>query len=93
MNKVKKLIKIAFQSGKYQYIADYFEIDEQTIERYLEDNNAELENNGYEVLRANRLNRFKLAVNNADDSGINVGVKSRMYGIFDFRFLLNIGCF
>lgn len=74
-----------------QQISDFFEIDVRTIERYLEKYKSEIDENGYEVLRGKRLDQFKLDSKNQSDTDIDVGVKSRMYGIFDFRSFLNLG--
>ena len=41
-------------------IVEFFEVDERTIERYLENNIDEIGKNGYEVLRGNRLKTLKL---------------------------------
>jgi len=38
-----------------EQVADFFEITPRTIDNYLSRNEAELRNNGYEVLRGNRL--------------------------------------
>jgi len=72
-------------------IARFFEVDERTIERYIENNKSELEENGYDILRANRLKKFKLAMNKLFGSDIDVGTKISILGIFDFRAFLNIG--
>ncbi len=42
-------------------IAHFYDIDERTIERYLEKHESEFKDNGYEVLRGKRLNDFKQA--------------------------------
>ena len=77
--------------GKYyltkQMVADFFEGDVRTIERYLETNKEELERNGYFICRGKRLKEFKLQF--APD--INVGHKTVSLSLFDFRAFLNIG--
>ena len=42
-------------------IASFFEIDERTVERYLENHGKELKVNGYEVLTGKSLKDFRLA--------------------------------
>jgi hypothetical protein len=80
--------------GQYRFtlkqVADFFEIDERTVKRYLADFEKELKDNGYEVLRANQLNIFKLAVSEQLDSDINVTSKITQLGIFNFRAFLNL---
>src|SRR5690606_14831333 len=42
-------------------IAQFYDIDERTIERYLEQHDKEFKENGYEVLRGKKLTEFKKA--------------------------------
>tara|TARA_R110001592_G_scaffold43005_1_gene139493 strand:+ start:13315 stop:14439 length:1125 start_codon:yes stop_codon:yes gene_type:complete len=42
-------------------IAQFYDIDERTVERYLEQHEVEFKENGYEVLKGKRLNDFKQA--------------------------------
>ncbi|MFH1139380.1 MAG: hypothetical protein V1816_25130 [Pseudomonadota bacterium] len=70
--------------------AGFFEVDVRTIERYLEKYGDELTRNGYEVLRGNRLKKFKFAANEQFASDIDVGSKTTQLGVFDFRAFLNI---
>src|SRR5690606_15429652 len=42
-------------------IAQFYDIDERTINRYLEQHEAEFTGNGYEVLSGKRLREFKEA--------------------------------
>ncbi len=72
-------------------IASFFEIDERTIERYLELHEKELKVNGYEVLRGKQLKEFILALHESGVSDINVGHKIRNLGLFNFRAFLNLG--
>jgi len=61
--------EVAFQGilfeGSLRYtkrqIAQFYGIDERTIERYLEQHEDEFKENGYEVLRGKKLNDFKQA--------------------------------
>ena len=73
-----------------EQIADFFEVDTRTIERYLENNGDELGKNGYEVLRGNRLKLLKKAIDEQFVTDMNVGSKTTQLGIFDFRAFLNI---
>jgi hypothetical protein len=69
-----------------QMVADFFEIDERTIERYLERHTDELKHNGYVLIRGNRLKNIKLAFAHV----INVGSKTTQLGLFNFRSFLNL---
>lgn len=73
-----------------EQIVRFFEIDERTIERYLEKHLKELSNNGYEVLRGKELKLFKLWLKEHDVSDIDVGNKTPQFGIFNFRAFLNL---
>ena len=50
--------------GKYyltkQMVADFYQVDIRTIERYVENNKEELERNGYFLCKGKRLKDFKL---------------------------------
>ncbi len=72
-------------------IAAFFEVDERTIERYLEVYENELKVNGYEVLRGKRLKEFILACQKPGVGDINVAHKTRNLGVFNFRAFLNLG--
>ena len=72
-------------------IASFFEIDERTIERYLEIHEKELKVNGYEVLKGKRLREFKLLVKDIEVTDINVAQSTANLGIFNFRAFLNLG--
>lgn len=69
--------------------ANFFEVDMRTISRYLEQNNEELTENGYEVLRGKRLRSFIEASKNSGKD-INVPTKTTVLGVFDFRAFLNM---
>ena len=77
--------------GRYvltkQMVADYYEVDERTIERFLEANKEELEHNGYFLCKGNYLKEFKLRF----ASDIDVATKTTVLGLFDSRSFLNIG--
>jgi len=75
-----------------EQIAAFFEVYFRTIERYLEKYGDELELNGYDILRGNRLKSFKLTVKEQFDTDIDIGIKTQRLGIFYFRAFLNIRC-
>lgn len=74
-------------------VAGFFEIDERTVERYIESNKSEFKESGYEILTGDRLKDFKLACG----TDTNVGTideslkKTSVLGVFTFRAFLNIG--
>lgn len=72
-------------------IAAFFEVDERTIERYLEIYEKELKVNGYEVLRGKRLKEFILTSQKPGVGDMNVSHKTRNLGVFNFRAFLNLG--
>lgn len=72
-------------------IATFFEVDERTIERYLDSHDDELKVNGYDVLKGKRLKEFKLLVKEMQVSDINVAQSTAILGIFNFRAFLNLG--
>ncbi len=92
---------IPFESSlKYtkKLIADFYDIDLRTIERYIEQYEQELIDNGYEVLSGTRLKVFKEVYNQyskGKDSVTDIDVgdiaKAPKLGVFDFRTFLNIG--
>lgn len=87
-------LQTVFWQDKYyatkNMIAEYFEVDIRTIERYISEYEAELSTNGYEVLKGKRLNDFIEAYNQKFATDINVGRKIRSLTIFDFRAFLNM---
>lgn len=82
-----------------QQIAQFFEVDERTIERLLEQHADELTASGYEVFSGNRLRQLKIAYdsdinvahidNYADSIGLNS--KTSSIGVFTFKSFLNVG--
>ncbi|NLK81252.1 MAG: hypothetical protein GX277_03510 [Bacteroidales bacterium] len=72
-------------------IASFFEIDERTIERYLNVHEKELKVNGYEVLKGKQLKEFILAIQESGASDMYVAHKTRNLGLFNFRAFLNLG--
>ena len=73
--------------------ATYFNVDIRTIERYVNDNQDEIIDNGYEILKGKRLKEFIQCVSDQDVPDINVGnISNRtpQIAVFDFRSFLNI---
>ena len=74
-----------------EQVSAFFEVTPRTIDNYIEKFGDELRQNGYEVLRGNRLKTFKVSVR---EQGVNetdfVNIKVPQLGIFDFRAFLNI---
>jgi len=67
-------------------VAEFFEVDEKTIDRYISQFKEELSSNGYEVLIGARLRKLREVF----VRDINVPNKARRVGIFDFRAFLNM---
>jgi len=67
-------------------VAEILEIDERTIDRYIESNSGELSKNGYRVLRGKELKELKESFGN----DMNVVTKTTVLGVFSFRAILNI---
>lgn len=81
---------ISFDEGSYltkQMVADFYEIDERTLERYLEKYSDELKYNGYILIKGKKLKELKIQFAPV----INVGSKTTQLGLFNFRSFLNIG--
>jgi hypothetical protein len=73
------------------YVAEFFEVDIRTISRYIEQNNEELTQNGYEILKGKRLKDFLSVIEvSGFAKDINVPSKIRLLGVFDFRAFLNL---
>jgi hypothetical protein len=74
-----------------EQVAAFFEVTPRTIDNYLGRFEPELRQNGYEVLRGNRLKAFKVSVR---EQAVNetdfVNIKVPQLGIFDFRAFLNM---
>jgi len=67
-------------------VAQFFKIEERTVERYLEQYQEELKHNGYVLIRGKALKELKLQFAPV----INVGSKTTQLGLFNFRSLLNL---
>lgn len=72
-----------------EMVASFFEVDIRTISRYVEQYSEELSDNGYEVLRGQRLKSFIKTVNSFGKD-IHVPTKTTVLGVFDFRAFLNL---
>lgn len=68
-------------------VADFYEVEERTIERYIAQNEKELSHNGYVLSKGKTLKEIKLQFAHV----INVGSKTTQLGLFSFRAFLNIG--
>lgn len=71
-------------------VADFFEVDERTINNCLHANDDELSKNGYESIKGNRLTEFRMAVAKQDVQEANFPKKTPQLGVFNFRAFLNI---
>jgi len=88
----KKLnIEAMFFDDKYfltkQMVADFYEVDTSTIDRYLANYADELKFNGYFLCKGKALKDFKLQFGRL----INEATKTTVLGLFNFRAFLNIG--
>lgn len=72
-------------------VAEFFEVTPRTVDNYLGYHGEELERNGYEVLRGNRLNDMKLAIKKTFGDEMDFITKTTALGIFDFKAFLNLG--
>ena len=77
--------------GEYRFtkkmVADYYEVDVSTIDRYLTTCSDELKHNGYVLCRGKHLKDFKLQFAHL----INEASKTTQLGLFNFRAFLNVG--
>ncbi len=70
-----------------QQVANFYQIDTVTIERYLEKNEGELRHNGYLLYKGKQLKDLKLHFGHI----INIPSKTAQLGVFNFRAFLNLG--
>lgn len=70
-----------------QMVADFYEVDTSTIDRYLSSYGEELKHNGYVLCKGKSLKEFKLQFAHL----INEASKTTQLGLFNFRAFLNIG--
>jgi hypothetical protein len=84
-------IDAMFFDGQYcftkQMVADFYEVDTSTIDRYLANYVDELKFNGYFLCKGKTLKEFKLQFGLL----INEATKTTVLGLFNFRAFLNIG--
>ena len=71
-------------------VAGFFGVSPRSIDTCIRNNDEELTNNGYEVLRGNLLKEYELACKQALAHEINFTSKIRQLGVFNFRAVLNI---
>ena len=69
-----------------EQVATFFEVETRTIRRYLNKYSDELKNNGYEILKNNRLRDFK----NQFGLDNNINPKTPKLGVFNFKSFLNL---
>lgn len=70
-----------------QQVAEIFDIDERTIDRYISNHGEELSKNGYLVLQGYTLKKFKELIS---DNDMSVVIKTVRLGVFSFRAVLNL---
>ncbi|HUI32481.1 MAG TPA: hypothetical protein VLY84_02610 [Dysgonamonadaceae bacterium] len=79
-----------FFEGEYRFtkqmVADFFEIDTSTIDRYLAKYADELKHNGYILSKGNQLRDFKLEFAHLIDKASKI----TQLGLFNFRSFLNM---
>ena len=68
-------------------VAEFYEVDISTIDRYLTSNNDELKHNGYVLCKGKSLKEFKLQFAHL----ISEASKTTQLGLFNFKAFLNIG--
>ena len=73
-----------------EQVASFFEVTPRTIDNYIEKCGEELRQNGYDVLRGNRLKALKIILDSLPDNEMNFVTKTTVLGVFDFRAFLNI---
>lgn len=73
-----------------EQVAAFFEVTPRTIDNYIEKCGNELRQNGYEVLKGNRLKTFKLSLEGSAAHESGFVTKTTALGVFDFRSFLNL---
>lgn len=84
---------IRFEDKLYvtkEMVATFFDVTTRTIDNYLERFGEELRKNGFELLRGNRLNDFKLEMKKTFGHEADFVTKTTVLGVFDFRSFLNL---
>lgn len=93
VDKIQEQLNIAGMlfDGEYRFtkkmVADYYQVDTSTIDRYLLSNSDELKHNGYFLCKGKSLKEFKLEFGHL----INEVSKTTQLGLFNFRAFLNLG--
>lgn len=93
VDEIQKQLKIAGMlfHGEYwltkKMVADFYEVDISTIDRYLTSNSDELKHNGYVLCKGKSLKEFKLQFAHL----ISEASKTTQLGLFNFKAFLNIG--
>lgn len=76
--------------GEYRFtkkmVAEFFQVDTSTIDRYLSTHEAELKHNGYILSKGKHLKEIKLQFGHL----INEATKTTLLGLFNFRSFLNL---
>jgi len=96
VEKATRIKGISFESKTVvlkEQVSTFFEVTLRTIENYLGKYDQELAQNGYEILKGNRLKKLKLAISESDVPETDFGniTKAPQPGVFDFRAFLNLG--
>lgn len=93
VDKIQERLDIAGMlfDGEYRFtkkmVADFYQVDISTIDRYLLSNSDELKHNGYFLCKGKSLKDFKLEFGHL----INEASKTTQLGLFNFRAFLNLG--
>lgn len=91
--RVRGLVAARFTEfrGEYllttQQVAEFYGVDERTIQRLVEDNRIELGDSGYRTIRGDDLIAFRSYVN---DKNV-VNIKTPIISVFNFKAFLNAG--
>lgn len=89
IQKALDLPALEFEGAQYmtrRQVADFFEVDDSTIDRYLAANESELRHNGYILIRGKRLKNMQLQLAPL----IGAGSKTTQLGAFTLRAVLNL---
>jgi hypothetical protein len=95
IEKVTHIQGISFEGKSVllkEQVSLFFEVNVRTVENYLAKYPDELTQNGYEVVKGNRLKELKLSISALDVPETDFGniSKSPQLGIYDFRAFLNL---
>ena len=73
-----------------EMLAEFYDVDIRTIERYIQSFSDELISNGYEIVKGKRL-KVLIQEINIYVPDMNVGKNTPQLSVFDFKAFLNIG--